>query len=518
VINLTVKPAILAADNDLDKAIRASIKQVRDWLVLRHGTPPIKRTKKGEPNALWKAKKFAFLYATDAQTITKEPIGRAFIENVYAFVQNSPARHNKGGSQHLRAAMAAMGSSIFPPAHVWQEIRQGLCATLIALRCMGAIVLPLSFKAGSLLALRCFVTSYENEIMAFFRAFGANDYRRPAQLGALSAGELTRLGKVGPRLIWATDWHRFEDINVDEIGDAHFATQLSEERSNSNQVNLTPIPYHLMLAELVQNFGPRLSFSQEDVNTYAVWAMRSGISSKHTYREFREKGEIALTAPAVASEKAPSKKVPSDASKEMQGLATSGTDDALLTYFEKVQVERGGTAWLARQATYPGRESAIDLPEMSKTWRRVINSWLKKRRDKKGYETQESALNGINILCDYLFLYLPWWSQLHPDAGMTVPQSPREFTRFPFIDQEDDEGGGLGNSPAYPKTLLDMVKVRRQTENSEYSAVVQIEKLFNYVAPRAARTRPSSRSANSRASRRRNCSQLKISHKRGNVR
>jgi len=122
-----------------------------------------------------------------------------------------------------------------------------------------------------------------------------------------------------------------------------------------------------------------------------------------------------------------------------------------------------------------GREHAGDL-ELQKTWSMAFRAYIRYRNTVKGFESNGEAISALNLLADYLILYLPWWKELYPDAVVALPRSPRDFTRISFVYRSMEEP-----LDQFPMTFLDMLKLRRRTNDSQYGAIKQIFLFFSYV-------------------------------------
>jgi hypothetical protein len=173
------------------------------------------------------------------------------------------------------------------------------------------------------------------------------------------------------------------------------------------------------------------------------------------------------------------------ATKALVELAQTNTVEScreyLRTFAGPRTSELRGDGWLDAPKSYPGREH-IDVSLLGRNWLKPMTAWLTNRR-RRGYETEKDTRATLHLLCDYLFLYLPWWVELHPGAGVAVPSAPRDFKRVLYVARTDDATEQLNelSGPA-PMTLLEVVKLRRLSPDTFNTAIAQIEKFFQYVA------------------------------------
>ncbi|WP_454872482.1 hypothetical protein [Paraburkholderia xenovorans] len=137
--------------------------------------------------------------------------------------------------------------------------------------------------------------------------------------------------------------------------------------------------------------------------------------------------------------------------------------------------------WISEPSRYVGRMH-VDVASLGENWFGPMLAWLDNRVI-KGLETEKDARQALHILSDYLFLYLPWWIELHPGCQIKVPKSPKEFSRFLFVSSmsTDTSSPGDAGTPK-PRTLLEMLAFRRPSPDSFNMILVQLERFFQFVA------------------------------------
>ncbi|MEM5345805.1 hypothetical protein [Paraburkholderia azotifigens] len=136
--------------------------------------------------------------------------------------------------------------------------------------------------------------------------------------------------------------------------------------------------------------------------------------------------------------------------------------------------------WLSAPTRYVGREH-VNVASLGEHWFGPMLAWLD-NRVLKGFETESDARQALVVLADYLFLYLPWWIELHPGCPIEVPTSPKEFSRFFFVSRMSiDSSSPDDASASTPRTLLEMLALRRPSADSFNLVLVQLERFFQFV-------------------------------------
>jgi hypothetical protein len=292
----------------------------------------------------------------------------------------------------------------------------------------------------------------------------------------------------GPKAIFATSWHRKEDLNWPEIGDFHSRFLL---------VHPTPLPVRLsrwpmarIVEHLVEEFGGAPEFRKEDHEVYNRWILKS--AADYTFLQYRDE------ARRIAAERRKNyyvysrkKQIGRELHRSNRAVQVFGPDlaqDIDLTkptaYYHLLAVaqetdpvkyylelrKRRGVREL--EGVYPGREHAA--VSWSKNWIDIREAWLATRSD-QGFESDESHKAGMRLLEDYLFCYLPWWKELNPGSEISLPKTPAEFARHLFC---------LGKWPEGvrgPKGLYEMIRMRRASDAGFQSAVLCISMFFDYA-------------------------------------
>jgi len=181
------------------------------------------------------------------------------------------------------------------------------------------------------------------------------------------------------------------------------------------------------------------------------------------------KGRIAELKPSQTARQL-------EVSNELRKLAESSFHDDALKYFKDFTAQqRIGSNIAEAPPTYIGREH-VKLAALAASWQQAFRTYISHRRIIKGYEDDKSAVSSLNILADYLFLYLPWWKEIYPASLLSLPCAPKDFIRYAFIHRGKDEP-----LSQFPMTFPEILKLRRNSRETEYSALKQIQLFFRFV-------------------------------------
>ena len=134
--------------------------------------------------------------------------------------------------------------------------------------------------------------------------------------------------------------------------------------------------------------------------------------------------------------------------------------------------------WIDTPVNYPGRRN-IDVGQLGEKWFIAFRAFLAHRQ--RDYETDKQVRSTLHVFADYLFLYLPWWMQKHPETSISFPSAPKAFLRYFFVDRtrfHTDEEQALG---ALPKTFNDLLHLRRPTPDPRNTTRIILQKFFNFV-------------------------------------
>lgn len=170
--------------------------------------------------------------------------------------------------------------------------------------------------------------------------------------------------------------------------------------------------------------------------------------------------------------------------KVLVELGKLHTNDACIEYIRLFQGNRTAhlrpEGWLSSPLPYPGREH-VEISKIGKIWFPVMDSWLDHRTRVQGFESNKDSRGSIHILADYLFLYLPWWKELNPEATIKLVEAPKDFLRFQFVSRTIIPDVMESELEKFPMTLLEFISLRRTEADGKNTVLAHLERFFQYV-------------------------------------
>jgi hypothetical protein len=134
--------------------------------------------------------------------------------------------------------------------------------------------------------------------------------------------------------------------------------------------------------------------------------------------------------------------------------------------------------WIDKPTNYPGR-GTFDVAIEGKNWFVAFRAFLAHRQ--KDYETEKQVKSALHVLADYVLLYLPWWIEKNPATKIGFPRSPRLFIRYLFFDRTRFHAEDEKDLGELPRTLNDLLGLRRPTPGSRNSDRIILHKFFGFV-------------------------------------
>lgn len=490
-INVTDRPIVLCEGLELNHRIRCSLKKLLN--ILNNKYEIKKQLGKTQSHNFKNSPEKAFYIYFSPYQSTDILYGDAFVQALMDVVSLDSRNHGI--------------ANIFKNLDEFLNNNKGLSATsrikikgltrllLFTLWCEKVIILPYNFHLGgtAFIAYNDIILSLETEVAAFFRHYKTYTLNPDKSDAALPQSGAETIYKYGPRLIWATDYHRFEDVNIVEVCDLH---QFIIKYKNKNfQGSGTP-PSALMLRELLKSYPDRMRYSISDIESFVIW------SHKPTAREYEfhdfivNRGTIFLEIEANQASKARSyyykkyAKYPIEDvgrnsqlgnSHELLPLSSKEDHESVVEYFSKMHgVQRNGLEWLKHGSPYSGREH-VNLKSLSSLWLESWTAWLNYRKKVQNFDTENGINASFNLFCDYLFLYLPWWMELFPDNEVKVPLSPNQLKRSIFIHRTELFEGEPVSIDKLPLTFLEILPSRRSSPDSRYAAINHLIQFLDWV-------------------------------------
>ena len=288
------------------------------------------------------------------------------------------------------------------------------------------------------------------------------------------------LSDYGPRLLFATNWHRPEEVSLIEIAEMHRELVLRRNKVEGRiGQGSVMFPFHLFASKLLETFGDRISFDAKDLLTYSKWQLNRDIVNypleAYISLSNSERIESKNTHPRVevADIKATTiqdRKILGENSVEVHSVLANKFKTVKRHALSKYEWWLGGT----EIAKYPEREH-VDNSKISEYWIIAFKAYLYHRKYVKEYRSDGEIIGALKILTDYLFYYLPWWKEVVQSNSFDIPKSPREFVRYLFVSRSSKVA-----QTELPLTLIDCVALRRSKE-SKYATIRQLCQFFDFV-------------------------------------
>jgi hypothetical protein len=459
-INLTSR-IVIASPSEVSEAVRAANLAVLAHLTNRYGPPP--------ETVKWRSSHGYFFVMSADRIKVDAKFDDTFFQATLEFCSDSSRSES---SPHFFSTLWRYVQERPPAATGISSIRQGARLLLVELWNKGAILLPTVFGTGTHFK----PVPVKNELYDFINSFEPNDWQDEKMV---RASDYRRLYYYMPRILMATSWRRPEDVKLDEMAGLQQAQRRYINNPSSAPMCTSPVPWVLFLAELRKKFPERVPYDENDLKTYSAWTLsQSGFqkplqeyvaAQRHRIKGQPKKakaGNNVLAGPAWTG----------NLVDKLKELATSQLHDDAVTYFRTIRArQRVNTDWLVTDPIFPGREH-VSCAALLPLWRETVRSFLHQRRQVKGYEDEKGIKVSLNILADYLFLYLPWWKEIYPKSTLALPAAPRDFSRYAFVQRSTEEP-----LSSFPITFPEMVKSRRESVDSQYAVLKHIQLFFKFV-------------------------------------
>lgn len=454
-INVTDRPILLMAEAELDSNIRAAL----TW-----AEALMREERKG--TELRASVREAFTKFLGEENRRSQLFDETFIQSAYDFALsdavNTATQPSMNGMADyvLKRTVAATG---------FVTVKRGIKLALVELWRRRALLLTTVFTPGPQFSMKAF----DHELLRWLLSFDPT-----SSVGQLKT-DMRRLHYYGPRLLLATDWTHVEDVSIEEIAELHLAQRLHANGLHPYAIAGSSFPWSQLPAELLKHFPDRVSFDHKDLVKYSAWSAQQAVN-RSTFEAFIiEEKPIKKKGPCTP--RSPSR--PNVISNVRQPWIEVGeqarnatTHEAVLTLFKRLSTRPNGVNWREQIPVYPGREH-VDVKPLAQSWIQSFKAFLHHRLHIQGYRSVDGVMASLNILADYLFLYLPWWRELFPTGAVGVPIAPKEFVRYAYVSRHSDEP-----IESLPATLLSLVRLRRPNAESASTCIKHLTLYFRFVA------------------------------------
>lgn len=488
-INITDRPIVIGEGKELEGKIRGVLKKFLDILNEKYEIK--NQLKKPRSHNFRKSPEKAFFIYFSPYELTNIQYGDAFVQALVDVVKLGS--RNQGMTDAFKNLNGFLNNEKGLSATSSIKVKGLIKLLLFTLWCEKVIVLPYNFHFGgnAFIAYHDFILAFETEVAAFFRGYKSQISNQKLSDASLPQSGAETLYKYGPRVIWATDFHRFEDVNIVEICNLY---QFIIKYKDENFQGSGSPPSALMLRELLRHHSDKLKYTSTDVESFVLWSHKPS-ARKYDFQDFMSnKDSILAKIQANKIDKARSYTKNYDSKKrsivdgsqqrsinELLLLAAREDHESVVEYFSKMHgVNRKGLEWLRRGSPYSGREH-VYLGSISSLWLEAWNEWMKFRKTIQGYDSEDGPNRAFNLLCDYLFLYLPWWKELFPDNGVILPLSPNQLKRSIFIHRTQLNGSESLSIDRLPLTFLDLLPFRTPNPDARYNIINQLIQFLDWV-------------------------------------
>lgn len=439
-INTTDRPIILRSGHELD----ANIREALTW------SEALMREQQEGTNVRSHIRG-AFTKFLGAENRRPRQFDETFIQAAFDFASSH------GGQTGTKPLMNAIAEYVFKrtvAATSLAPVRRGIKLALVELWRRGVLVLPTVFTPGPQFSM----SAFDHEILRWLLSFD------PDSSDGKHKTDTRRLFYCGPRLLLATDWSRVEDASLNDIAELHLAQLRYSHGMHPHALAGSMFPWSQLPAELIKHFPDRVSFDHSELVKYSAWSAMQAAN------------RCALEAFVVEKKQPRSRKSKLVRNELAEEAKNASTHDAILALFKRFGKRADSADWREQIPVYPGREH-VDVAPLAKQWVRSFKAFLHHREHIQGYRSADNVIASLNILADYLFLYLPWWRELFPAGAVRVPTSPKEFARYAYVSRHNDEP-----IETLPAPLLNLVRLRRPKAESAGVCIKHLTLYFRFVA------------------------------------
>lgn len=282
------------------------------------------------------------------------------------------------------------------------------------------------------------------------------------------------------RWLTITDWLRPEDIEIDEA--AHLRQFFINNRHTAPEFG--PSAYWNavgpFLMAVARQYPDRVNYTESDVEIFEKAALFK--ISGTTLLSLSQQLEDKVNAPKKVRPKSahrPKTKAQSRAEKARKFAAlaeVSGTPEALaVSVVYETRFPKDG--WFRDV-------SGIDFldtdyrREIVENWSPLLDQFIEYRHVVKRYEQDKGTKATLHVIADYLTICIPTFRHFFGNdlaESKIIPDFPRNFKRYPFIDD-------LGSENVIQPTFSEYIAVRFPSPGSRYAHMSGAERFFDFIS------------------------------------
>lgn len=453
-INTTDRPIVLIDDAELDGHIREAL----SW------SEALMREQQ-EGTEVRASVREAFTKFLGEKNRSARLFDETFLQAAYDFASSDAVNTATQPSMNtmadyvLKRTVAATGFAL---------VKRGIKLALVELWRRGVLMLPTVFTPGPQFSM----SAFNHELLLWVLSFD------PESSDGKNKTDTRRLHYYGPRLLLATDWSHIEDVSINEIAELHLAQRLYSNGLHPHAIAGSSFPWSQLPSELLKHFPNRVSFGHTDLVKYSAWSAKQAVN-RGALEAFVIEEKLSKKTASRLPRAQPRPGAISNSRQPRVELSEQArnatTHEAVLALFKRLANRPVCVNWREQTPVYPGREH-VDVEPIAKRWVQSFKAFLHHREHIQGYRSADEVVASLNILADYLFLYLPWWKELFPTGAVGIPEAPKEFTRYGYVSRHNDEP-----LETLPAPLLSLIRLRRPGAESASICIKHLTLYFRFV-------------------------------------
>ncbi|RAS38327.1 hypothetical protein [Paraburkholderia bryophila] len=365
------------------------------------------------------------------------------------------------------------------------RMKKGACLFLLSLHRQKCIVLPFSFdwpsigEEGRRLEIGSELCS---SLLSFIRTLNSQSDELPhPAFASISNGRKGReyFLSYGTKLLLATGWHRPQDANVEEL------MELKEKGEHAGNFGVfTAPPYRMLIDVLGKRFGSDFGISVSDWSDKLSDRRQKMVPVEGNVAKKSKGAQYSKIKKSSAFSNVPKRSRPRPLRsavdpKILERFCGRDDIDVIEEALRMQPIANASLEILEKTTTLPGLN--CNIKEFSKTWVILERVFLEKIRTESTGELRR-AIGWLNI---YLFWYLPYWFERHPEAKFEFPDEPKKLAASVFISRL------LSVAESMPLTFFELMDTMRDNRewvnNSYYGTLIQLERFFEFLENNADR-------------------------------
>lgn len=452
-INLSEDPVFIGIE-DVNTQVKFACKQLIDSM----SEQEVLRTRNGTS-----PKNIAF------KTLFKNQVkwfDQDFLQIAYKYANQGVTPNS--ANETSRSFFQYFGEQSFNAKHIGY-LRADLKVLFMQLWLNGDLLLPISYKLS---INKKYTIPEDHELYKF-----VDSYYQPLGNSVSNRHTGDRIFYYASRILRSTNWRRFKDFKLEEWAKFHELSIKGEKDGKYAKFNIPKTPWTGFLNELLLRYPQDIHFDVDDLKAYSDWSFASVQTNDfELFRANWNPNEEKVRLPKKRGLR-PKKELSGESKykNSLRAISDGLTHDDVLKYIKQLKPNKELLSTNFNGVSYIGREFA-DTKKISETWAKLFIQYKQYRLYNRGYESDKGLFASLNLLLDYICLYLPWWKDLYPNGSVGIPLSPKEFKRAYYVNRIQNY-----SLDTMPLTLIEFIRIKRSTPGTVYSALNQIHLFFSYL-------------------------------------